>query len=299
MRFVGVLLATAVLLAGCGSDGSERASATSDARQLLSATVNNLGELKSGTLDAKLNATGDGQQVQAALRGPFEAGKQGEAPRFALSADVTAEGRTESAGVTYTGEAAYATLKGTTYEVPSLIAGQLTAGLEEALGNGGPLLAIDLKRWVPNPTNEGTADVAGVQTVKLTGAADVQRVVSDINLLAGQLQTLQVPGTSGKVPKALPDGAADQVKDLTVTVYTGAEDQILRRLVVEGTVVPDADTDAKDGGRALLDLTLSAVGEDQKIEAPKDAKPFAELLAQLKAGGDAAIGHLVPLRGIN
>jgi hypothetical protein len=231
---------------------------------------------------------GDGaQQGSVKLQGPFEVGEKGDTPRFALSAELTAEGRTESAGVVYTGDAAFATLKGETYEVPSLIAGQLTAGVEQALAQGGPLMGIDLKAWVPNPTNAGTADVGGVETVKLTGPADVKRVITDVNLLAGQLQTLQVPGAgaNGKVPNRIPAEAAEQVKDLTVTVYTGAEDQVLRRLVVEGTVVPDADTDAKDGGRAVLDLTLTDVGAEQKIEAPKNAKPFAELLAPMQSGG--------------
>lgn len=280
MRFLGVLLATALVLAGCGADGSERASATSDARQLLSATVNNLPELRSATLDAKIDAAADGRATQVALRGPFEAGKQGETPRFALSAELTSEGRTESAGVAYTGEAAYVTLKGASYEVPSMLAGQLTAGLEQALGQGGgPLTTIDLKRWVPTPVNAGTADVGGVQTVKLTGPADVEKVISDINLLTGQLSTLQgVPGVGGKVPKQIPADAGEKIKDLTVTVFTGAEDQILRRLVVEGTAT-------SGDAHAVLDLTLTKVGEDQSIEAPKNVRPFAELLGQLQGAG--------------
>src|SRR6476469_2798461 len=101
MRFLGVLLATALLAAGCGSDEMERASATSDARQLLGATV---------------DATNGSQQGAVKLHGPFEVGEKGDTPRFALSAELTAEGRTESAGVTSTGDAAFATLKGTTYE---------------------------------------------------------------------------------------------------------------------------------------------------------------------------------------
>ncbi len=278
MRFLGVLLATALVAAGCGSAESERASATSDARALLSATFDNLGSLQSATLDAKLDAKHGADAGTVRVRGPFEAGEKGETPRFALSADMTAKGRTESAGVVYTGDAAFATLKGETYEVPSLIAGQLTAGVEQALAQGGPLMGVDLKAWVPNPTNAGTADVGGVETVKLTGKADVKRVAADIDLLAGQLQALQVPGMSGKVPNGLPAGAADQVKDLTVTVFTGAEDRVLRRLVVSGAA-------ASGGGTALLDLTLTKVGEDQKIEAPANARPFTELMAQLQGAG--------------
>ena len=102
-----------------------------------------------------------------------------------------------------------------------------------------------------------------METVKLTGDADVARVIADVNLLAGQLQTLQVPGMSGKVPGKIPADAADQVKDLKVTVYTGADDQILRRLVVEGSA-------ATGGATALLDLTLTKVGEDQTDRGPAE-----------------------------
>src|SRR5690349_4571917 len=111
MRFLGVLLATALVAAGCGSDGSERASATSDARQLLSATVNNMPEVRSATLDAKVDAaSATGQESQITLRGPFEAGEQGEVPRFALSAELSAAGQTQAAGLVYTGDQAYATI---------------------------------------------------------------------------------------------------------------------------------------------------------------------------------------------
>ena len=64
------------------------------------------------------------------------------------------------------------------------------------------------------------------------------------------------------MPGKIPADAADQVKDLKVTVFTGADDQILRRPVVEGSA-------ATGGATALLDLTLTKVGEEQTIEAPK------------------------------
>jgi hypothetical protein len=283
MRLVGVLVATALLLAGCGSDGLERASATSDARKLLSATVNNLPQLKSATVDAKFTATQGGENTSIVVRGPFEAGEKGKLPRLALNAEVKAPGVTETGGVTLTGDSVYVTLKGTSYEVPSLLTGQLEAGLQEQLGKGGTPFNIDVKRWVPNPTNAGLADVGGVETVKLTGAADIKRVATDLNLLAGQLQAL--PGAQQYAPeKVSPEELAEKVQDVTVTVYTGAEDQQLRRLVVEGTVAGES---AETSGDVLADITLTNVGEDQKIEAPKNVKPFSELMNQFGAGNFA------------
>ena len=37
---------------------------------------------------------------------------------------------------------------------------------------------------------------------------------------------------------------------------------------------------------STTDLPLTKVGEEQQIEAPADAKPFTELLAQLQTRGD-------------
>jgi hypothetical protein len=59
-----------------------------------------------------------------------------------------------------------------------------------------------------------------------------------------------------------------------VDVYTGAADQQLRRLVVSATA---------DGHPVVVDLTLSKVGADVSIDAPKNARPFSELTGKLGA----------------
>ena len=189
---------------------------------------------------------------------------------------MRAEGQTQAAGVTWTGEKAFATLDGKTYAVPSLLVGQLAAGVEQAFGKGGPMIGIDLKRWVPNPVNAGTAQVGGVETVKLTGEADVKRVLADVEpadrAAAAAAGARDEPERTGEARAGA--GRRGQVADRTV--YTGAEDQILRRLVVDG--------DAKSSGAGLLDLTLTKVGEDQQIAAPNDARPFNELLETFRTG---------------
>jgi hypothetical protein len=127
----------------------------------------------------------------------------------------------------------------------------------------GPLLGLDVSRWLKNPRNEGLATVAGVQTVKLGGDADVARIASDLKGLA--------QGTPAGMPRV-----GDVLKRATVTLYTGADDRILRRLVV------DADG---QGGPVVVDLTFAQVGEDPKIAAPANARPFAELLPLLSDAG--------------
>ena len=150
--------------------------------------------------------------------------------------------------------------------------GQVAATYEQAV-KARPGVGVDFTRWVRDVRNEGAATVGGVETVKLTGTGDAARVISDLEQLFARAGALTVFGVD--LPERLTSKArreaADAIESLTVTVYTGAEDRILRRLVVAGTV---------EGDPVQLDLTLTRVGSDQRIAAPKGARPFSELLIQ-------------------
>ena len=68
------------------------------------------------------------------------------------------------------------------------------------------------------------------------------------------------------------------IKDPRVEIYTGKDDQILRRMVV------DLGVDEKQSGTAgtvAFDVSITDLNEDQDIAEPSDAKPFSELLGQL------------------
>jgi len=246
-------------------------SANTDASALLRSTVQNLSDLKSATVDLKLS----GAEGSAQLTGPFAVSDQeGELPRFALNATLKSGARTETAGATWTGENGYATLDGVSYQVPGLIVRQLGAGLQQS----SPLTALDVSKWVTNPRNEGAADVGGVETIKVTGGADIPAVLTDVEKLTASLGTLQgmLGANAGKLSLTPGDRqqAAAAVKDAKVEVYTGAEDSILRRLVFTATI---------DGKPVTLDLTLTKVGEDVSISDVQGARPFTELAS--KFGG--------------
>ena len=77
----------------------------------------------------------------------------------------------------------------------------------------------------------------------------------------------------------------DAIKSVDVAVYTGADDQILRRLTVSAA----QDTASKVDAALLLDITFTKVG-GQQIETPANARPFTELLQALDAAGLADLG---------
>jgi hypothetical protein len=270
-RLIVNLLAAATLLAGCGSDEAERASATTDASALLRETFANTAEMRSAMVDLRLRSGGEAVQV----RGPFVAGEEGRAPTFAFSATRG----NSTAGATWTGERGYVTLDGVAYQVSPLVTGQLVAGYEQAFKNRGGLLAgLDFSKWLSNPRNDGVSRVGGEETVELSGRADAQRVLADLETLQGRAGMVGVPGLGGASQRLTPkqrSAAAGAIGTLDVTLYTGAADRVLRRLVVTGDV---------DHGPAVLDVTFTRVGEDQTIAAPAHARPFSELLKVTGAG---------------
>jgi hypothetical protein len=79
----------------------------------------------------------------------------------------------------------------------------------------------------------------------------------------------------------------DAVKKFDVAIYTGAEDQILRRLTVTADL---KDAKSEVDAAILLDVTFTKVGSEQQIEAPANPRPFSELLQALDAAGLTDLG---------
>ena len=249
-KLVPIVALTGLLAAGCGAD-YERAGAQSDARAVLAETADATRQMRSATVDLRV-----GGRDSAHVTGAFLVEEEGRLPKFSL----TAKHRSETAGAVWTGEQGYVTLDGTSYKVPGLLTGQIEAGFEEA--NQRQALAPDVSLWLANPRNEGVADVGGEQTVKISGAANDKQVLADVERLLTQFKSFQLGDDLSADER---QEASKAIGSLNVTVFTGVTDRILRRLVVTG---PDV----------RVDLTLTRVDEDQDIEAPKDARPFSELM---------------------
>jgi hypothetical protein len=293
-----VVLVTAVIAAGCGDDteSGDRAGAGSDVNQLLRDTFANVGKMKSATVDMKLSveSRAASDTVGARLSGAFESQGANRMPKFAFDAELTSAGQTVSGGATYTGQKGFITLQGTAYEVSGTVLKPFVASYEQALKSqqgqkGGPVLGIDFRKWLKDARNEGETKVGDADTIKLTGSADVAQVVADIDALAKRAASL--PGAGGRLPQSLTpeqkQRVTEAIKAVKIEVYTGAEDKILRRLLVTADL---KDAASKVDAALSLDLTFTKVGEEQEIEAPEDAQPFGELLKALDAAGLTNLG---------
>jgi hypothetical protein len=295
-----VVLALAILLAllaGCGG-GGDAADGDTDVDQLLEDTFAAGKEISSGRIDAAVDIKADGT-VAMKLSGPFQSTGEGKLPKLDLEASFEGEGERMSGGVTTTGDQGFVAFGGTQYAIAGPVFEQFKAGYEQSAKQGGQQnqslasLGIDPRRWLTNARNAGEAKVGDTDTVKITGDVDVPKLLDDVNRALERIRSLGVQG-SGQLPDRLTDAerkqVTDAVQDLSVEIHTGADDRILRRMLISLRV--QNAQDAAQTADVRLDLQLLDLNEDQDIEAPDDAKPFEELVQQLESLGLGNLGGL-------
>jgi len=297
-----LLLTMTLLVAACGGS-DEEASSDTDVNELLKQTFTGSKEVKSGSLDLKMEikATGGEDEldgpVNIRLAGPFEAQEGGKLPKFALEAAFEGAGQKITAGATSTGDKGYLSFQGSNYVVDDQVFQQFKAGFEQAQKQGSKenesfaSLGMDPRKWLTDPKNEGDAKVGDDDTIKITGGVDIARLLDDVNNALSKASSLGLGG-AGQVPEKLTEEQKRQVteavKDPRVEIYTGKEDKIMRRMVVNLGIDDQASGTT---GTVLFDVSITDLNEDQEIAEPADAKPFGELLGQLGGlglGGGAA-----------
>ncbi|MEO8091079.1 MAG: hypothetical protein ABI726_00040 [bacterium] len=322
--FTAALMALALpaAIAGCGGDGGDQ-----DPQEVIDATFNNDATVTSGVLDLSVDASaGDQGSFDASLSGPFQ-GVEGDPtalPQIDLTATVSGEGAGQSVnadgGLTITDDNVFVEYGGQAYEVGSdtfkqlkdsieTSAGQtqdsgsgdaaasFQAGCEQAIqAQGGDASACDFEPsgWFTNLTNDGTEDLDGTSVVHVSGDVDISQMLDD---LVGIAQS--VPGAGGQVDQAQVDQVSEAISEASFDIYSGEDDNILRKLDVNVSVDPSAiegsevvPVDSVDVG---LSVGISDVNEEQTIKGPSGAQPIDELLGQFGLGG--GLGGLGALGG--
>jgi hypothetical protein len=282
------------LVAGCGGDDKgKEASASTDVNELLKDTFSGDEGIKSGKLDLKADVNANGQAISLKLSGPFQSSGEGKLPQADLDATASFAGQTLELGLTGTEDQAFVRYGKTEYEIPGPVFEQIKAQYEQQAkqGNGeNPSLAslgIDPTKWLTNARNAGEAKVGDTDTIKITGDVDVPKLLDDVNTAMGKLRSVG-GGSAAGLPDQLSEQdkkqAEDAIKDVSVEIYTGADDRIMRRMVValKLEVPTDSGTQPLD---VKIDMQFTDVNEDQDIEAPEGARPFSELAAKLQQLG--------------
>ncbi|HEX3042892.1 MAG TPA: hypothetical protein VHP56_12460 [Solirubrobacterales bacterium] len=288
-----VLIAAASVLAACGSS-SDSANSNEDPQKV----VENAGleGVKSGNLDLSLHVVSEGKEGgegEVELSGPFEAGAKGELPQLEMSAEASGTAMGEDfdfeGGLTVLTDRAFVGYKGSNYEIDPTIFGFIKSAVEQSQQQEGPesgditacqkaAEGIKFSQFAEELVNEGSVDVDGTSTTKVSGDVDVSGGVDALIQLtedpacssqleaAGPLPLGELEDAKGELSKA--------VKKAHIDLYVG-DDDIVRKVAVELTIQPP-----KAGNEKVeleMELSLSEVNEEQSISAPSDAKPLEQL----------------------
>jgi hypothetical protein len=317
LPLIAVLCVAPVALIACGDEGGDE-----DPQTVIDETFSNQETVTSGVLDLSFEGSAEGTQsgsFSASLSGPFQGEENNPTafPQLQWDASLNAEGAGQSftfeGGLIVTEDNAFVEYQGETYEVGTDTFQQFkqmaeqsaaqtqeqqqegqsftetfTAQCETAVEQSGgdpSACDIDFSSWLTNLENEGTEDIEGTATTKISGDLNVDQMLSDLAEL-GQATggATQVPDLESQIQQI-----SDAVSDASFSVYSGESDRIIRGLDLNLGIDPSGIPGAEEAGVESADLTftfrLSSVNEPQTIEAPSGAKPLEDLLGQFGVSG--------------
>jgi hypothetical protein len=271
-------------LAACGGGSSK------DPQQTLeSATFEGV---ESAAFDGTLKVEskgGQGGDVSVDLSGRA----QPEGVEVTAKVDGTAQGKPVEfeGGLTLFADRGFVNYQGTDYEVDPNNYGIAKPLFAPALAEEGgaeirecrqaAAAELQVGDLLDNLRDEGSAEVAGTATTKISGEFDVTAAAEAmVDLVEDPACSTQFEALSPfplyKV-RLLADELSGSAKKGTVQVYVG-DDEIIRRLSAEFS------GDRGVGGEPVtvqLEISLSGVNEEQKLEVPEKPKPIFALLAKL------------------
>lgn len=294
------LVAIAAVVAGCG--GGEDRSDESPQQIIDEATLQGIDKADvdlTFTVDAPGKEGGD---LDVSLSGPFETRGKGDLPNVDI--ELTAKGDFDGdnidfdGGVTLLPNQAYVQYEGVEYEVDETslsfvesilqpvgpggeeLEGRSAAACQEEVGK------LEVGEFVENGKNEGSADVGGTSTTKVSGDLDVQAALDSMIEISESPACRAQAETAGPLPskKELEEAkqeVRDSLKEAHVDVYVG-DDNIVRR--IDAQLKLDAQKSGGDGPEKAdvdFDLTLTGVNEEQEIAAPQNAEELSDLFGKL------------------
>lgn len=284
-------LATALAACGGGEDSDEPPRAVIE-----KATLSGI---ESADLDLSLSVKASGKEggdLDLSLSGPFQGEGKGELPQLDMDVEVTGDLRGDDVdfdgGLVLLPNSAYVNYEGTEYEVDPTTFSFVESALKQQGSKGESADAtacqeaaadLNVAAFADNLSNDGSVDVGGTSTTKLSGDLDVRGAIDALTELTEDPACSAQLGDAGPLPSPSELAEAEDevnraVKTAHIDLYVG-DDDIVRRIVAELEIAPKGSGTQKVV--VSLDLTLTGVNEDQRISAPENAKPLNELFLKL------------------
>ncbi|HWH93833.1 MAG TPA: hypothetical protein VNT03_08225 [Baekduia sp.] len=317
---LAVLALLAVLVGGvaaCGGDDDQGARSDADATALLRDTFGADHPIRSGRLDADLDVDLRGlaqlaQPLRLHLSGPFQSNGGTKLPDFALDVDFQGGEKPITVGAVFAQGGGFLTIEGQAFDLGSDIYTSFKQGYEKAKAQAArsgssadqPTLAalgIAPLRWLKDPKNEGTEDIAGTASVHVSSGVDVGRLLEDISTLLGKAKSV-TSSTGTSVPTRLTaeqrDAITRSITSARVDIWTGAKDHTLRKVAVDVRVDVPEELRAESGslrtGHVIFQVTIADLNRGQTVRRPAGARPLSELRSALQQLGLLGDGDASP-----
>jgi hypothetical protein len=298
---VAALIAMTLALGACGESESEKSGASPQA-VLEEATLEGIdsGDIEL-TLDIKA-AGREGGDLDVSISGPFQAEAKGELPQLAIKGEANGEVDGEpvdfEGGVVLLPNSAYVNYEGVEYEVDPATFGFLESTLQEAQREGDAETGsagatgcqeefgkLKVGEFLENGANEGSADVEGTTTTKISGDLDVPTALDNLLEVAESPACRAQLGAAGPLPskseiEEAKDEARSSLKSTHVDVYVG-DDNIIRQVSAQVEIEPKNGGEGPKSAAIDVELKLKGVNEEQDISAPEGAKPLSRLFTKL------------------
>ena len=261
MRRLAVACGLVVALCGCGGG---------DPDEVLSQTAANLGRIESGTLTFKLVVDPRGEAGEDpfgfTIEGPFAfAEKDGELAKLDVEYTQTANGGEETVRLVSTGERVFVvTEDGSKHE----IGGADVEALRGFGGSQGGLGSLRVDDWIRGAEGSDGGEVGGAETDKVEGEVAVVAAVNDLVALARAFGR-DVPRIGGAEARRL----AESVEESSFELWSGKEDRLLRRLLIEVDFGFDLPEPLREplgdlGARVTFELAISDPNEPVRVKEP-------------------------------
>ncbi|HWX97349.1 MAG TPA: hypothetical protein VNZ01_10920 [Solirubrobacteraceae bacterium] len=284
-RLLAVLAAASLAPAACGGAASPSASS------LLKDAFASHKPIRSGLLGLSFALSSHGAAAAGKgsfslrLAGPFQSAGAGRLPSFALALTLETAGRKLAAGATETAGRLYLDLAGASFLAPASTMTALEQGYAQASGGsaaakGGltfATLGLHPEGWLTHPAIAGS----GKDTVHIVAGLDAARFLADVERLSSSGLALGAGQGTGLLTPARSQALSSSVRVGRVDVYTGAQDHLLRRLVLRAAVSSTPAARAAVGGLTAgtltFELQFAQLNVPQAIIPPARARPSSAL----------------------
>lgn len=273
-RSLAAAIAAAATVAACGTDDEG----------MLRETSEKLAEVKSGQLSLRFvvapQSAARDSDVGFAIKGRFALATR---PRGLPDADLAytqiAGPQQETVRIVSDGRAAWVRVGQQAFTLPPERTRRLRRGSRGGDGATGlDILRID--RWVADPKSSDGGEIDGVSTTRITGKLRIATALRDLLALGRRAGT-----DVGAKPIGDETGRKleEAKENASITVHTGEDDRVLRRLVLRASFPLERTRDLGGtigrlrGAEVRFSLSLRRPGRAVRIEAPANPQPLAAL----------------------